>query len=216
MLAAMERGRAPDLRGASLAGTRLFVPETFVLQDCDADPLAAFEDAVARMARAGANIVRGPAPEIAEAAALAPALFAPEAYATWEHQIEANPGVMFAPVRDRFRGGRGIPATENIRAWAELARLRGVWAARVAGHDAALVPSSAILPPDAARLLADPDYFTAANLRALRNTRIGNLLGISALTLPTGTPMCGISLFGRANGEEHLLRLGAAAERALG
>ena len=79
-----------------------------------------------------------------------------------------------------------------------------------------LIPTSAILPPNAARLVADHDYFVTENLLALRNTRIGNLLGVSALTLPTGTPSCGIMLMGKPFGEEALLRLGAAAEKALG
>ena len=53
------------------------------------------------------------------------------------------------------------------------------------------------------------------NLLSLRNTRIGNLLGLCAVTLPTGLPMTGITLMGRAMGEERLLRTAAAAEAAL-
>ena len=49
----------------------------------------------------------------------------------------------------------------------------------------------------------------------LRNTRIGNLMGLAAVTLPTGTPSCGIMLMGQPFGEEHLLRIAAAAEEAL-
>ena len=84
------------------------------------------------------------------------------------------------------------------------------------GFDAVLTPTAAILPPDAARLQSDPDYFAAENLLALRNTRIGNLMGLCALTLPTGIPSTGISLLGQPFGEERLLRVGAAAEAALG
>jgi aspartyl-tRNA(Asn)/glutamyl-tRNA(Gln) amidotransferase subunit A len=40
-------------------------------------------------------------------------------------------------------------------------------------------------------------------------------MGLCALTLPTGEPSCGISLMAPAGQEERLLRLGAAAERAL-
>ncbi|MBL9047417.1 MAG: amidase, partial [Tabrizicola sp.] len=53
------------------------------------------------------------------------------------------------------------------------------------------------------------------NLLALRNTRIANLMGVCALTLPTSQPSCGISLIAPAGEERRLLRLGAAAERAL-
>ena len=49
----------------------------------------------------------------------------------------------------------------------------------------------------------------------LRNTRVGNLLGLCGLTLPTGVPSCGIQFLGAPMQEERLLRLGAAAEAAL-
>ena len=48
------------------------------------------------------------------------------------------------------------------------------------------------LPPNVERLLADPAYFAAENLLTLRNTRIANMLGLCALTLPTGIPSCGL------------------------
>ena len=64
-------------------------------------------------------------------------------------------------------------------------------------------------------MLADHDYYVGENLMALRNTRVGNMLGLSALTLPTGVPACGLMLLGKPYGEEALLRLGAAVEPAL-
>jgi aspartyl-tRNA(Asn)/glutamyl-tRNA(Gln) amidotransferase subunit A len=63
--------------------------------------------------------------------------------------------------------------------------------------------------------LSDGDYFAQENLLALRNTRIGNIFGLCALTLPTGLPCTGISLMGQPGGEHALLRLGAAVEPVL-
>ena len=40
-------------------------------------------------------------------------------------------------------------------------------------------------------------------------------MGLCALTLPTSQPSCGISLMAAAGQENHLLRLGVAAEHAL-
>ena len=65
------------------------------------------------------------------------------------------------------------------------------------------------------RLNTEDDYYRTENLMTLRNTRIGNLLGLSALTLPTGVPSCGVMLMMPPDCEEALLRLGAAAEAAL-
>ena len=103
-----------------------------------------------------------------------------------------------------------MPPTPNRTHWA-----REAWARATAGFDAVLCPTAANLPPDLQRLQSDADYYVTENLLTLRNTRIGNLMGLCALTLPTDAPSCGVSLIGRANGEEALLRLGAAAEAAL-
>jgi aspartyl-tRNA(Asn)/glutamyl-tRNA(Gln) amidotransferase subunit A len=64
--------------------------------------------------------------------------------------------------------------------------------------------------------MTDDSYYVTENLLALRNTRIGNLMGICALTLPTSQPSLRITLMAGAGQEARLLRLGAAAERALG
>ncbi|SIO17152.1 amidase [Vannielia litorea] len=215
LLAVMEAGRAPDLRGATLEGTRLMVLETVALDDLAGAVSAGFTSAVERLQAAGALVTRRALPLVAEAMALAGPLYAPEAYATWEAEIEAAPERMYPPVLTRFRGGRDVPARENIAAWHKLHRLRAAWAEAVAGYDAVLIPSVANLPPKQEAVLADEALFTSENLLALRNTRIGNLMGLPALTLPTGVPSTGLMLMGAPMGEERLLRLGAAAEAAL-
>ncbi|RWR27790.1 amidase [Sinirhodobacter populi] len=215
LLAAIEGGKAPDLRDATLAGTRLLVLEGVPFGDAREAPVTAFEAAVERLAQAGAKIERKALPMVAPAMSLAGLLYAPEAYGLWKTVIEAHPERMWKPILDRFRGGRTVLAADYVAGWAKLDALRAEWAAAVAGYDAVLVPTAPILPPDARRLLVDPDYFSAENLLALRNTRIGNLFGLCVLTLPTGEPMCGISLMAAPFTEERLLRLGQAAEAAL-
>lgn len=216
MLAALEGGRPADLRGATLAQARFAVLETVAMDDVRPEPLAGFDRALDAFRAAGARIDRIAAPEVAEAMDLAGALFTAEAWAIWGEAIEARPEVMFAPIRERFASGAAFSAADNIRAWRRLRDLRAAWAARTAGYDAVLVPTSPILPPDAARLLADSAYFVAENLLALRNTRIGNLMGLCGLTLPTGVPMTGIQLMAAPEDEGRLLRLGAAAAAAIG
>ena len=99
--------------------------------------------------------------------------------------------------------------------WQKLKAMRESYRKLAAGYDAVLLPSSPILPPNLKRLETDHDYYVMANLLALRNTRIGNLLGTCGLTLPTGTPSCGLMFMAAPDTEEALLRLGAAAEAAL-
>ncbi|MES2815923.1 MAG: amidase family protein [Pseudomonadota bacterium] len=215
LLAALSGNVAADLGGASLAGVRLAVLETLALDDVRERPAQGFEDAIRRFAKAGAQIHRIAAPEAAEAVALAGVLCPAEAYGTWKETIEAAPEKMFSRILDRFRTGGQISAVDYVAAARRLQKLRSIWAERAAGYDAVILPTSPILPPDASRLMTDDAYYVAENLLALRNTRIGNMLGLCVLTLPTSQPSCGISLMAAAGEDARLLRLGAAAERAL-
>ena len=215
LMAALEGGPAADLRGASLAGCRLAVLETVAMDDVRAAPAAGFDDATRRLARAGAAITRMNAPEVAEALSLAAVLVSAEAYGTWRDRIEAAPDRMFGPILDRFRSGGAFSAADYVAAWRRLDVLRITLGARMATLDAVILPTSPILPPDAQRLLDDPAYYSGENLLALRNTRIANLMGLVALTLPTSVPSCGISLMMPPGQEARLLRLGSAAEHAL-
>ncbi|MCG6883146.1 MAG: amidase [Silicimonas sp.] len=213
MLAALEGGKAADLTGATLKGARFAVLETQAFNGIEDAPRAAFAAAIERLKAAGAGIDRIDVPAVDEATRLGPTLFPAEAYATWQHRIDAEGDKMYPPVRARFLQGKTISAADFISAWRELDCLRLMYRDAVSGYDAVLLPSSPIMPPKIADLEKDADYFTERNLMALQNTRIGNLLGLAAITLPSGTPSCGIMLQGER--EEHLLRLAAAMERAL-
>ncbi|MFV0382926.1 amidase [Paracoccus sp. (in: a-proteobacteria)] len=207
---------AVDLKDASARGLRLMVLDGLPFEDAGDAPVAAFEDAVDRLGRAGAQISHA-APEIVgKAMALSPQLFAPEAYGIWRAQIEDAPELMWKPILDRFRTGADIAAADYVAGWEALTRLRREWAATMAGFDGILLPTAPILPPDRQRLLDDEEYFVRANLLTLRNTRIGNLLGLPAITLPTGLPGCGIMAMGHVGGDRHLLRVAAGMEAALG
>ncbi len=214
-LGLLEGTNGPDLKGATLEGAHFAVLETLALDDVEDQPGAAFQSAVERLRAAGAKISTIEAPEIIEAISHAGPLFPGEAYGMWRDVIEASPDVMFAQVLGRFRAGADFSAPDYVAAWETLNRLRKTWNARIAGFDAVLTPSCAIMPPKIADLEADEAYYVERNLKALRNTRIGNLMGSCALTLPTGVPSCGIMFTTLPYHEERLLRVGAAAEAAL-
>ena len=214
LLAAMENGTPADLKGASLQGTRFAILKTSAFNGIEDAPLSAFENAVQRLHTAGAHTEDIDLPIVAEAMSLSPTLFPAEAYATWRHRIDPNGDLMYPPVRKRFEQGRTISAADFIVAWQTLDRLRRAYADATARFDAVIIPSCPIQPPKIADVTSNEDHFTERNLMALQNTRIGNLMGLAALTLPTGVPSCGIMLQGQS--EERLLRLGAAVEAALG
>ena len=215
MLAVLEGGRPADLRGASLKGRRLALLRTVVLDEMQDEPRAGFDAAVGRLEAAGATTEALDMPGVAEAIGLAAILFTAEAYGLWRDVIEANPDAMFDQIRERFRSGRAFSGPDYVAAWARLHEIRKAWMRATAGFDAVVCPTAPNLPPDLERLMRDHDYYVNENLLTLRNTRIGSLMGVCALSLPTGAPSCGLQLLGRAGGEEALLRIGAAAEAAL-
>jgi aspartyl-tRNA(Asn)/glutamyl-tRNA(Gln) amidotransferase subunit A len=216
LLGALTGQAAPDLKGETLAGKRFLLLETVACDGLRPEPAAGFERAMARLSAAGARIDRLVAPEVAEAVDLAAIVSAAEAYGQWRELIESAPQKMFPRILERFRRGANVAAVDFVSAFLRLDALRVIWADRVAAADAVILPTVANLPPDTQRLMTDEDFYVGENLLALRNTSIASLLGLCALSLPTGEPSCGISLMGAARGEGRLLRLGSAAERALG
>jgi aspartyl-tRNA(Asn)/glutamyl-tRNA(Gln) amidotransferase subunit A len=204
-----------DLQNVSLKGMSFAVPETIALDDIRDTPLQAFEQSIQRLEDAGAVVERITAPEVARALPMSGTLFTAEAYGTWKAVIEANPDLMFGEILERFRQGAHISAADYVDAWQELEVLRREWNARVAGFDGVLCPTTPILPPNLKRLQSDHDYYVTENLLALRNTRIGNLLGLCGASLPTGVPSCGLMILGQPFGEARLLRVAAAVERCL-
>ncbi|WP_425040886.1 amidase [Primorskyibacter sp. S187A] len=213
--AAMGGGAAPDLKGVSLKGVHFAVLDTIVQDDIEERPAAAFAEALARLQDAGAQITEIDVPELAAPMALSGILFTSEAYGTWGKEIEANPDKMFPEILNRFRAGKDQNAADYVAAWQTVDQARAAWADAVAPFHAVLTPTAAIVPPNKARLQTDSDYYVRSNLLALRNTRVGNLMGLCALSLPTSERSCGLQVLGRARGEAALLRLGAAVEQAL-
>ena len=214
-LAALEGSKPADLTNSTLEGRHLAICDTVALDALRPEPRAAFDNAIDRLRAMGAVIERVDIPQVQAALALSGVLFAAEAYGTWKDTIEANPDLMYEEILMRFRSGADVSAPDYVAAWQKLDMLRREYYAATREFDAVLMPSSPILPPNIERLGRDHDYYVAENLLALRNTRIGNLMGACALTLPTGFPSCGLMMVCPPMQEHHLLRLGAAAENAL-
>ncbi|WBU64051.1 amidase [Paracoccus aerodenitrificans] len=215
LFAAITGQPSADLTGAEPKRLRLMVLDGLPFEDARDAPVSAFEEAVEALARAGVSVTRAAPSCVAEALALSPTLFAPEAYGVWKAHIEDAPDAMYPPILTRFRAGKEVSAPDFVEAWQTLHRLRRDWADKVGPFDAVILPTAPILPPDRKALLADADFFAAENLLTLRNTRIGNLFGLPAITLPTERPACGIMAMGAAGQDRHLLRVARAIEIAL-
>ncbi|MFK7877779.1 MAG: amidase [Paracoccaceae bacterium] len=211
----MQGQQAPDLRGASLKGMRFGVLRTVAMEGLRDAPRAAFEGAVEKLRHAGAEIDHFEVPEVSEALSFGGTLYTSEAYGLWRDVIEADPDKMYAEILARFRLGQDVSGPDYVAGWAKLEKIRAAYHVASSKYDAVLIPTAPILPPDLRRLNTEEDYYVTENLLALRNTRIGNLMGLCGLTLPTGVPSCGIQLMGAPGRDTAILRLGIAAEAAL-
>ncbi|MVO16417.1 amidase [Parasedimentitalea huanghaiensis] len=214
-LGVIEGTSGSDLRGVNLKGRRFADLQTVAHQDLDDPVRDAHASALERLRLAGAEVIPLEVPALEDAMALSGVLFTTEAYGLWKDVIEASPDLMFPAILERFRSGDAFSGADYVAAWAKLEQIRMVWDQATSGFDAVLCPTSPILPPNMHRLLTDEDYYVRANLMALRNTRIGNLMGLCGLSLPTGTPSCGLQVLGQPDCEEALLRVGAAIEQVL-
>ncbi|SFR56535.1 aspartyl-tRNA(Asn)/glutamyl-tRNA(Gln) amidotransferase subunit A [Yoonia tamlensis] len=215
LFAALGGDKPVDLGDETLKGKRLMVLDTIAPDDVRDAPRAAFQSAVERLQNAGAIVEHVRFAPLHEAFDVAGYLYGADSYGWWRDLVEAHPEKMFPQILERVRGGKLVSGADFVAGWNLLRAIRKQYAAVAGQCDAVILPTAPILPPNADRLLADDAYYKVENLLALRNTRIANLLDLASVTLPTGVPSCGIMLNGQNGGEAALLRLAAAAERAL-
>ncbi|GLI24941.1 aspartyl-tRNA(Asn)/glutamyl-tRNA(Gln) amidotransferase subunit A [Xanthobacter flavus] len=217
--AILSGGDAP-LPARPVAGLRLLVPTTVALDGLDAPVAAAFEAALERLAKAGAHIVSAPFPEFGEIATLNAkgGFAAAESYAV-HRRLLAEKGEGYDPrVSVRVRRGSEQSAADYVELVAARAGLVARAAARLAGFDALALPTVAIAPPRIADLLTDDDAYGRANLMALRNPTLINMIDGCAISLPLtgegGLP-AGLMLAGAPGTDAALFAVAAGVEAAL-
>jgi aspartyl-tRNA(Asn)/glutamyl-tRNA(Gln) amidotransferase subunit A len=194
---------------------RLMILTSVALDNIEPAPLAAFTAACNALRADGIEVVERSFPIVADILDLAAVIFTTEAYAQWGEVLEVDGGKMFPEIFDRFMAGKKYSDDEYNSAWAQLDLARKNWAEVTAEFDAVILPSSPLMPPNLESLMTDSNYYRRANLLALRNTRIGNMLGLCAISLPTSTPSCGLMIMGAPNSELSLLNIAAKIEQVL-
>ena len=221
LFAVLSATKPVDLTGASLKGRRFLAPENCVWDGAEPALRAQVEKAISALAQAGAEIVRQDVVEfdqVTEICNTVGNIFSPEAYGEWREVIETKGDFIHHEVLRRFKIAETMSAIDTAEAFHKLRILRASYLNRVAGFDGVLMPTTPNLPPAIAPLETDSAAYAAANLSALHNTRLGNLLALSAATLPAGLANglpTGLMIFGQPRREAALLRISAAAERAI-
>jgi aspartyl-tRNA(Asn)/glutamyl-tRNA(Gln) amidotransferase subunit A len=204
----------PDL---PLAGLRLAVPQTVMLDALEPHVAISFANALARLSAAGARIVDAPFALLREAAELN-RFSTPESFA-WHRgllaQYEAEYDVRVAK---RIRMGESMSAADYI----DLHRKRRDWIARMeqalAPFDALIMPTVPIVAPPIAELERSEEAFFKANGLLLRNPSSINLLDGCAVSVPChapGTLPVGLMIAGPAMADHTILATARAIERTL-
>jgi len=203
-----------------VAGARLAVPETLVLNEMDEIVATAFERACAQLSAAGARLQRIAVPEFAELGRLhaSGTLAGAEAWA-WHRRLLAERGDEYDPrVGLRLRGGEAMGAADYIDLLAARRRWIASIEARIAGFDALLMPTVPIVAPRIDELQRSDQAYFAANALILRNPTLINFLDGCALSLPChapGEPPVGLMLAGASGHDAHILALGQGVEQVL-
>lgn len=198
VLDAMMRGYAEHpSTSVDLVDLEILIPETIVLDDIENDIAARFEDAVDRLKNAGIRITRAAFPIFDEVTNLFGAHGTPtvaEAATLHANLLSSEQAdQMDQRVRTRMLTANGFSAQDYIKLQWERERLQE--AAKVAlGNTCLLFPTVAMTAPALEPLEADDDFFAKTNLKVLRNTMIGNFLGMPGVSLPIGTDAKGLPI----------------------
>ena len=214
-----------------LAGYRLAVPHTTMLDGLDATVARAFERAVAALRAAGAQVEDIALAEIRDLGAIQATggFSAAESYAWHKGLLERHAGGYDPRVRTRIERGAAMKAHEYI----ELIRARRDWIVRVQaalrGFDAVLSPTVPIVAPpiaqvapaghiDAAQDTARDEEFFRVNALLLRNPSVVNMLDGCAITIPCHVPgelPAGLMIWQSAMRDDTVLNIALQAQAAL-
>lgn len=212
-----------NIEDGDLNSISLQLPGGIAWSDLDPGIADILHEAIRRIAKSGARIIERKLPEMDEIDALAwdgrSSLLVSEAYALWGQKIAQAGDLIYAPIASRIQAGANLKPEDLATGAKERSALRQRYLEATKGINAVLMPSVATTPPPIAKLEAGgPDYF-AANRMALRNTTIGNQLGLCAISLPVGYDAAGmpvgLMLQAAPQQEENLLRLARSIEKCL-
>jgi aspartyl-tRNA(Asn)/glutamyl-tRNA(Gln) amidotransferase subunit A len=209
----------PTLLPRPIKGMRLAVPATVALDDLDDAVARAFERALATLSRAGALIEHIEVPEFLDIGVMNTkgGFAAAESYA-WHRYLLTSKGDLYDPrVSLRILRGEAISAADYIDLLNARRSLIARIAVRLAPYDALVVPTTANTPPKIADL-ADDKAFTAANLRALRNCTLINMIDGCAISLPAhreGEVPVGLMLASTGGSDRRVFELAAGMEGAI-
>ena len=207
------------LQPRPIKGMRLAVPTTVALDELEEAVARTFERALETLSRQGALIERIAVPEFLDVGVMNTkgGFAAAESYA-WHRYLIASRGNVYDPrVAMRIRRGEAISAADYIDLLEMRKSLIARSTVRLAPYDALVLPTTANTPPRIADL-ADDKAFTTANLLALRNCTLINMIDGCAISLPChreGEVPVGLMLAAAGGSDRRIFELAAAIEAVI-
>jgi aspartyl-tRNA(Asn)/glutamyl-tRNA(Gln) amidotransferase subunit A len=205
------------LQPRPIKGMRLAVPTTVALDDLEDAVAQTFERALETLSRQGALIERIEMPEFLDVGVInaGGGFSAAESYA-WHRYLIASKGDVYDPrVAQRILRGENLSAADYVDLMGARRSLIARAAARLAPYDALVMPTTANTPPRIADLIDDDRAFARANLLALRNCSLINMIDGCAISLPAhreGDAPVGLMLAAAGGSDRRIFELAAGME----
>lgn len=223
LLDAVLRGVSPALPAQpALGAIKLLVPENVMLDELDPAVAENFLASLEALGRAGVEIDHQRFQQFDDVVAMTKkhgTLIAAEAYAHYRGILESEKAAkMDRRVVARMMMGESMTA-DDIATIRET-RQKLASELRSAIGDAFLaMPTAPHTSPAIAPLEADDERFHKVNLKTLRNTSIGNILGTPGVAMPNGTDGSGLPtsllISAAADDDDRLLAASLVIEQAI-
>jgi aspartyl-tRNA(Asn)/glutamyl-tRNA(Gln) amidotransferase subunit A len=203
-----------------LKGLRIGRPSDFFFDDLDPEVQECVDKAMAQMESAGVEFINVEFPEAGEAAELFSKMVPADLVATLgSERVREGRDIMDPVAIDRISGGMDMKAVEYIQMARRQKDVEQIGLRRMSGLEAWIAPTTPTLPVPV-HSCKSVERAVMFNGRALRNTRIGNMYGFCASTIPIHGPggklPVGIQIHCRPNREALLLSISLAIENLIG
>jgi len=192
---------------------RIGVPRKFFYEDLDPEIADATEQAL--------SVLKSMLEDIREIELQAPTdrtVQVAESYAYHAEYVARSPKLYQPETLRRIRAGENITAAQIEQARRELQEARHSIAGVFRDVDLLVTPTTPIPAPDLDDLKQNPDQLRPREILLLRNTRLANVWGLPAISVPcgfttSGLPI-GLQIIGPPWGEGKVLQLAYAYEQA--
>ncbi len=208
-----------DLR-RGVKGLRVAFGETVFFDGADAEIDKAVREAGRVLGGLGAHVDSMAVPEVAQAMSEQKRVLmvAAEALAVNGRLLDEHQDALDPIVATRMATGRTLTATDFISVSRQWAALRRSVVRTLSDVDVLLVPTTMIPARPVSVIDASPETYGEHNAKYLRNTSLGNVLNLCAVSLPCGVSAeglpIGLMIYAKPFDEAMALRVAWAYEQA--